>query len=93
MFGQPLEQVNTRETTRIQPTGTRPEKPKGWIRRLSMPVIGNALGDSKKGISSTDVTSHQFYRSSLALPEEDGRLRNEVMNNSKNRSVTNLVRR
>lgn len=93
MFGQPLEQVSTRDTARMQPIGTRLEKPKGWIRRLSMPVIGNALGDSKKGISSTDVASHPFYRSSLALPEEDGRLRNEVMNSSKNRSVTNLVRR
>lgn len=70
---------------------TRPEKPRGWIRRLSMPVIGNALSDNNKpkGISNADVSSHPFYRSSLGLPEEDGRLRPEL----KNRSVTNLVRR
>lgn len=96
MFGQPLEKTNTRDSTsspRAQPVGVRPEKPKGWIRRLSMPVIGNALGDSKKGISSADVASHPFYRSSLMPPEEDGRLRSDVVNSTKNRSVTSLVRR
>lgn len=72
----------------------RPEKSRGgWIRRLSMPVMGNAFSDNKKGISSTDLGSQAFYRSSLALPEEDGRLRVDVLNNAKNRSVTSLVRR
>jgi hypothetical protein len=59
-----------------------------------MPVIGNALSDNKKGISNTDVGSQSFYRNSLGLPEEDGRLRSAVvLNSTKNRSVTNLVRR
>ena len=73
----------------------RPEKPKGnWIRRLSMPVMSNAFSDSgKKGISNTDTGSQSYHRNSLALPEEDGRIRNEVVNASKNRSVTTLVRR
>lgn len=67
----------------------KPDKPKGWIRRLSMPVMGNAFSsDSKKGISSTTYTaSNTGYRNSLAFPEEDGRL------DSKNRSTTNLGRR
>lgn len=73
-------------------TGIRPDKPKGgWIRRLSMPVMGNAFSESsKKGISNNDVGSQAFYRNSLALPEEDGRLR---VDGSKNRSATSLVRR
>ncbi|GJE85676.1 hypothetical protein PsYK624_017550 [Phanerochaete sordida] len=91
MFGHPLEKTSTRDSARMQPSAPRPEKPKGWIRRLSMPVM--ALGDSKKGISSADVASNPFYRSSLGLPEEDGRLRNDAAGASKNRSATNLARR
>ncbi|TCD67074.1 hypothetical protein EIP91_000587 [Steccherinum ochraceum] len=76
------------------PITLRPEKPKGWIRRLSMPVMGNAFSsDSKKGISNlvgSGVSSGQ-YRSSLALPDEDGRLRYEL-NGSGNRSTATLGR-
>ncbi|KIP10985.1 hypothetical protein PHLGIDRAFT_172077 [Phlebiopsis gigantea 11061_1 CR5-6] len=79
-----------------EPTpSSRPEKPKGnWIRRLSMPVMSNAFSDNgKKGISNTDIGTQPYHRNSLALPEEDGRIRREVVNASKNRSVTTLVRR
>jgi hypothetical protein len=73
------------------------EKPKGWIRRLSMPVMANAFSsESKKGISSANyVTSGAGgmpHRNSLAIPDEDGRLRSMTLD-PKNRSVTNLVNR
>lgn len=42
-------------------------KPKGWIRRLSMPVL-SSLDNSKKVNSSVNDSS-QAWRSSLALPE------------------------
>ncbi|KAK7678578.1 hypothetical protein QCA50_018450 [Cerrena zonata] len=77
------------------PIQLRPEKPKGWIRRLSMPVMGNAFSsssDSKKGISSNQFKDG--YRSSLALPDEDGRLRHDLGMTSgyRNRSSVNLSR-
>ncbi|KAI0084117.1 hypothetical protein BDY19DRAFT_997965 [Irpex rosettiformis] len=67
------------------------EKPKGWIRRLSMPAFSS---DSKKGISSANYMSggEGLHRNSLAVPDEDGRLRSLVVD-SKNRSVTNLIGR
>ncbi|KDQ59199.1 hypothetical protein JAAARDRAFT_175969 [Jaapia argillacea MUCL 33604] len=54
------------------PITLRPEKPKGWIRRLSMPV-GQAFSlDSKKNTSSTSLASTANSRHSVA--DEDGRL-------------------
>lgn len=77
-----------------QPVQLRPEKPKGWIRRLSMPVMGNAFSlDSKKGISSSGIAGGPGMRSSLALPEEDGLLIHDVTGGIRNRSTTNLARR
>ena len=77
-----------------QPVQLRPEKPKGWIRRLSMPVMGNAFSlDSKKGISSAGIAGGPGMRSSLALPEEDGMLISDVTGGIRNRSTTNLARR
>ncbi|EIW83971.1 hypothetical protein CONPUDRAFT_163222 [Coniophora puteana RWD-64-598 SS2] len=47
------------------PIQLRPEKPKGWIRRLSMPSVAGALSmDSKKNVSVSSL-----------LPMENGRLR------------------
>ncbi|KAI0346312.1 hypothetical protein BDW22DRAFT_1405206 [Trametopsis cervina] len=75
----------------------RSEKPKGWIRRLSMPVMANAFSssDSKKGISSANYISNSptGYRNSLVTPDEDGRLRPPMGEPYKNRSSTNLARR
>lgn len=65
------------------PITLRPEKPKGWIRRLSMPV-GNAFSlDSKKS------------NSSLRTPAgEDGRMRRSFEQGGiSNRSMTNIGRR
>ncbi|KAI0688214.1 hypothetical protein BC835DRAFT_1373530 [Cytidiella melzeri] len=75
---------------------SRTEKPKGWIRRLSMPVMGNAFSsESKKGISSANYMTgvgegSSPYRNSLVIPDEDGRSRS-VVGDPKHRSVTNLV--
>ncbi|KAI0762053.1 hypothetical protein BC629DRAFT_1738152 [Irpex lacteus] len=77
---------------------TKTEKPRGWIRRLSMPsVMGNPFSpDTKKGISSANYMSGggggSPYRNSLAMPDEDGRLR-ALAADSKNRSTTNLIGR
>lgn len=67
------------------PINLRPEKPKGWIRRLSMPV-GNAFSlDSKKSNSSLR---------NLPRAGEDGRMRRSFEQGGiSNRSVTNLTRR
>ncbi|KAH8093709.1 hypothetical protein BXZ70DRAFT_1010307 [Cristinia sonorae] len=76
------------------PITLRPEKPKGWIRRLSMPVMANAFSsDSKKGISNLAINTHSPgpYRNSLALPDEAGRLRYD-MAGTRNRSSTTLGR-
>lgn len=60
------------------PITLRPEKPKGWIRRLSMPV-GNAFSlDSKK--------SNPALKNGLATGE-DGRIRSFEQSN---RSMSNL---
>ncbi|KAH7884464.1 hypothetical protein F5I97DRAFT_1889711 [Phlebopus sp. FC_14] len=48
----------------------RPEKPKGWIRRLSMPSVSGAFSlDAKKNASTTSL------KAGLQLPAELGRLR------------------
>ncbi len=76
------------------PIMLRPEKPKGWIRRLSMPVMGNAFSlDSKKNGSNTALAGGG-YRNSLAFAEEDGRLlQTDITGGIRNRSSTNVVRR
>ena len=67
------------------PINLRPEKPKGWIRRLSMPV-GNAFSlDSKRSNSSLK---------NLPPAGEDGRMRRSFEKGGiSNKSVTNLTRR
>ncbi|OCH94874.1 hypothetical protein OBBRIDRAFT_788874 [Obba rivulosa] len=76
------------------PPMLRPEKPKGWIRRLSMPVMGGAFSlDSKKGVSSAGIAGGPGYRNSLALAEEDGRFQTDLTGGIRNRSATNLARR
>ncbi|EMD33318.1 hypothetical protein CERSUDRAFT_126091 [Gelatoporia subvermispora B] len=76
------------------PPALRPEKPKGWIRRLSMPVMGGAFSlDSKKGVSNAGIAGGPGYRSSLALTEEDGRFQADYTGGISNRSMTNLARR
>lgn len=57
----------------IRPTGSpqespRTAKPRGWIRRLSMPVL-SSLDGSKKTDSPPYNDSPRAWRSSLALPE------------------------
>ncbi|EIN04941.1 hypothetical protein PUNSTDRAFT_138128 [Punctularia strigosozonata HHB-11173 SS5] len=83
------------------PIQLRPEKPKGWIRRLSMPVVtfGASSSDNRtrklsnssmsNGISNLTVGGS---RTSLAIVEEDGRLTNAAWE-QKNRSAVNLVGR
>ncbi|KAL6307484.1 hypothetical protein BKA93DRAFT_747540 [Sparassis latifolia] len=78
------------------PITLRPEKPKGWIRRLSMPVISNISAfslDSKKNISSAGIAGGPGSRNSYALPDEDGRLQSDLRAGIRNRSSTNLARR
>ncbi|KAI1786752.1 hypothetical protein LXA43DRAFT_753753 [Ganoderma leucocontextum] len=74
----------------------RPEKPKGWIRRLSMPVIPNAFSlDSKKGGAGIAGGPGAGYRNSMAFAEEDGRLHmhTDLTGGIRNRSSTNIARR
>lgn len=54
------------------------EKPKGWIRRLSMPVVSNAFSsgnDSKKGNGAITMGGHNGgAMRGYGVPSEDGRL-------------------
>jgi hypothetical protein len=81
------------------PIQLRPEKPKGWIRRLSMPVVTFASSSESRtrkvsnssmsnGISNLTVGS----RASLAIVSEDGRYSNARWDQN-NRSTTSLVGR
>lgn len=74
------------------PIMLRPEKPKGWMRRLSMPVISNPLSsDSKKspGHSNRNSVGYIMEDARMGGP---GRQRYEPDAVS-NRSATNLARR
>ena len=53
---------------------SRSVKPRGWIRRLSMPVL-SSLDGSKKVDSPVHNDLPQAWRSSLALPETNPRHR------------------
>ncbi|KAI0749964.1 hypothetical protein C8Q80DRAFT_1100838 [Daedaleopsis nitida] len=77
------------------PVMLRPEKPRGgWIRRLSMPVVGNAFSlDSKKNGSTTGIAGGPGYRNSMAFTGEDGRLQTDLSGGIRNRSTTNVARR
>ncbi|TFK47745.1 hypothetical protein OE88DRAFT_1665358 [Heliocybe sulcata] len=70
-----------------QPITLRPEKSKGWIRRLSMPVVvgkGNGFSlDSKKNGSTASLASRR--------PDESGRL--EYAAGIGNRAVASSARR
>ncbi|KAG9314963.1 hypothetical protein JVU11DRAFT_4072 [Chiua virens] len=61
----------------------RPEKPKGWIRRLSMPSVNVAFSlDAKKNASALSL------KAGLPLPAENGRLRKRSFEQGiSNRSV------
>lgn len=58
----------------IGSSGSPQDKPKGWIRRLSMPVFSPFEG-SKKPDSPMENDSSQTWGSSLALPETKPRHR------------------
>ncbi|KAF8126938.1 hypothetical protein EV363DRAFT_1401375 [Boletus edulis] len=69
----------------------RPEKPKGWIRRLSMPSVNMAFSlDAKKSASAISL------KAGLPLPSENGRLRKrsyeQGMTLNSNRTVTGIGR-
>ncbi|KAJ6494870.1 hypothetical protein C8R47DRAFT_1012168 [Mycena vitilis] len=86
-----------------KPFSLRPEKPKGWIRRLSMPVVGNAFSLDKKNTTpkmySLDANKRNANGSSTTLRtvDEDGRVgmgpsrRSYDASGVSNRSMTNLV--
>lgn len=66
----------------------RPEKPKGWIRRLSMPSVNVAFSlDAKKNASLISL------KAGLPLPSENGRLRKRSYEQGiSNRTVTGIGR-
>lgn len=66
----------------------RPEKPKGWMRRLSMPSVNVAFSlDAKKNPSAISL------KSGLPLPAENGRLRKRSYEQGiSNRTLTGLGR-
>ena len=66
----------------------RPEKPKGWIRRLSMPSVNVSFSlDAKKNASALTL------RAGLPLPSENGRLRKRSFEQGiSNRTVTGIGR-
>ncbi|KAI9574029.1 hypothetical protein HD554DRAFT_2012743 [Boletus coccyginus] len=66
----------------------RPEKPKGWIRRLSMPSVNVAFSlDAKKNASAISL------KAGLPLPSENGRLRKRSYEQGiSNRTVTGIGR-
>ena len=66
----------------------RPEKPKGWIRRLSMPSVNVAFSlDAKKNASAISL------KAGLPLPAENGRLRKRSYEQGiSNRTVTGIGR-
>ncbi|KAJ7126944.1 hypothetical protein C8R44DRAFT_780012 [Mycena epipterygia] len=83
-----------------KPFALRPEKPKGWIRRLSMPVVGNAFSTDKKNTAklySLDANKRNANGSVTTLRnvEEDGRMapgrRSYDASGVSNRSMTSLI--
>ncbi|KIJ13470.1 hypothetical protein PAXINDRAFT_117227 [Paxillus involutus ATCC 200175] len=66
----------------------RPEKPKGWIRRLSMPSVNAAFSlDGKKNASAVSLKSWH------PLPTESGRLRKRSFDQGiSHRTVTGIGR-
>lgn len=66
----------------------RSEKPKGWIRRLSMPSVHAAFSlDAKKNASALSL------KAGLPLPAENGRLRKRSFEQGiGNRAMTGIGR-
>ena len=66
----------------------RPEKPKGWIRRLSMPSVNMGFSlDAKKNASAFSL------KAGLPLPAENGQLRKQSYDQGiSNRTVTGIGR-
>jgi hypothetical protein len=65
------------------PENPRLAKSRGWIRRLSMPVLSSVDG-SKKTDSPVHNDSSQAWRSSLALPETKARHRKTSLDTQSN---------
>jgi len=63
----------------------RTAKPRGWIRRLSMPVL-SSLDSSKKTDSPWHNDSSRAWRTSLALPETKSRYRKTSLDTLSSRS-------
>lgn len=57
------------------PIQLRPEKPKGWFRRMSMPVASIVGSDKEKKTQSPGVAAVNPTRVHMAVPEEDVRVR------------------
>ncbi|KAJ7903479.1 hypothetical protein B0H14DRAFT_2665018 [Mycena olivaceomarginata] len=86
-----------------KPISLLTEKPKGWIRRLSMPVVGNAFSLDKKNSApkmySLDANKRNANGSATTLRtvDEDGRMplaaqrRSYDASGISNRSMTNLA--
>jgi len=70
------------------PIQLRPEKPKGWIRRLSMPAVGAAfLLDAKKNASATSL------KLGLSSPAENSRRRKDSFEQGIGNRTIGMVRR
>jgi len=54
------------------PIQLRPEKPKNWIRRMSMPVASLVSSNDKKSPGVSSASAQNW--TNMALPEEDGRV-------------------
>lgn len=66
----------------------RPEKPMGWIRRLSMPAVGAALSlDAKKNASATSL------KSGLSSAVDNGRRRKRSFDQGVSNRSVGVVRR
>lgn len=84
------------------PIRLRPEKPRGWMRRLSMPVVvGNAFSlDSKKNnglnvatnFSATGRVGANSANMSMAVPAEDGRLIRRSFERDSTGGISNVSR-
>jgi hypothetical protein len=72
---QQLKQYNGRaEAPERQRVDSKPEKTKSWMRRLSMPGVGNAfMSDSKKGPSNGSLTNYSLGSGIGHAPEKSGR--------------------
>ena len=66
-----LEQPQTHKAE--PPTLLRPEKPKNWIRRMSMPVASLVSSNDKSQGGANNISGQNW--TNMALPEADGRIK------------------